>query len=81
MVVNLDRNDILSYLRENKDFLQKQFGVSKMALFGSHARNEANTESDIDLIIETNKKSFKNRFLSKRHLEEHFQKKVDICYF
>ncbi|MBA3954660.1 nucleotidyltransferase family protein [Candidatus Dependentiae bacterium] len=78
---NLDRKAILNYLRENKDVLEEQFGITKIALFGSYARNEAHVDSDIDLLIETKQQSFKNRMLLKEYLENHFHRKVDLCYF
>lgn len=77
----LTREDILSYLRENRAFLNKKFGVTKIALFGSYARNEARLDSDIDLLIEVVEEDFTIRFHLKKHLEEHFNKKVDVGYF
>lgn len=78
---NLNQKIILTYLRNNKNFLEKNFGVTKIALFGSYARNEANLHSDIDLLIESKEQNFTNRFLLKEYLESQFNKKVDICYF
>lgn len=46
----LNQHHILSYLREQKDFLETEFGVTKIALFGSFARNEERPDSDIDLL-------------------------------
>ncbi len=77
----LDQQMILEYLRSNKNFFESKFGVTKIALFGSFARDEAHGESDIDLLIEVKHKSFKNRFYLKEHLENKFKRKVDITYF
>lgn len=77
----LTQAKILTYLRDNREFLETQFGVTKIALCGSYARNEARADSDIDLLIETRMHSFKNRFYLKEHLEKHFNRKVDIGYF
>jgi predicted nucleotidyltransferase len=77
----INQKIILAYLRNNKDFLEQEFGVIKIALFGSYAREEAHPESDIDLLIETKEQNFTNRFLLKEHLESQFNKKVDLCYF
>lgn len=46
------REDILEYLRVNREFFSKQFHIVKIGLFGSFARNEQTSRSDIDLIIE-----------------------------
>lgn len=80
-MIQLDQQIILDYLRKNKDFLEKEFGVTKIALFGSFARDEAHQESDIDLLIETKIPSYFNRHNLKEHLESHFNRKVDIGYF
>ena len=77
----LTKEDIIQYLRTNKKFLEEQFGVTKIALFGSYARNEAGLNSDIDLLIEVKLQDFKNRLHLKEHLENHFKRKVDVGYF
>jgi predicted nucleotidyltransferase len=46
------REDILEFLRTNREFLRKQFHIVKIGLFGSFARSEQTEQSDIDLIIE-----------------------------
>jgi predicted nucleotidyltransferase len=77
----LTKDIILDFLRTQKPLLKKKFGVTKIALFGSYARNEAKKSSDIDLLIEVTKKSFNNTYALKEYLEKHFNKKVDIGYF
>lgn len=44
------REDILEFLRTNRELLRKQFHIVKIGLFGSFARSEQTAESDIDLI-------------------------------
>ncbi len=46
------REDILRVLRERRDQLAKQFGVKSLDLFGSVARDEAGPNSDVDLLVE-----------------------------
>lgn len=43
--------EVLQILRLHQDELQK-LGVKSLELFGSVARNEANTDSDVDLLAE-----------------------------
>jgi predicted nucleotidyltransferase len=43
---------ILDCLRQQFEYLQTQFHVKKIALFGSFATETATTTSDIDLVIE-----------------------------
>lgn len=73
---------ILDFLSEHKTELQQRFGIQKMALFGSYARDEQREDSDIDLlIVEMDKKDYFNRAHAKYFLEEHLKKNVDIGYF
>jgi uncharacterized protein len=51
---SLTKEKIIAVLREQKDFLQQQFFVSHIGIFGSFARNEANDNSDIDFLVEIN---------------------------
>ena len=76
----MDRDDILDFLTQYKQKLYQQFHVQKIGLFGSFAREEANNESDIDLIIQTSHKSFRNRQNLKQFLESHLHRHVDIGY-
>ena len=47
----LTRNEVISVLEKNKEELQNQFGVEKLVLFGSFARNQQTEESDIDVFV------------------------------
>ncbi len=46
----MTRAEILDQLRALKPWL-KEKGVAELALFGSFARNEARSDSDIDLLV------------------------------
>ena len=39
-------------IRQKTAPLAKPSGISRMSLFGSYARGEANDESDVDLVID-----------------------------
>jgi len=45
------KDSILDFIKANKSFLQEQYSVEKIALFGSFARNEQTIDSDIDLLV------------------------------
>ena len=47
----MNRDDILSLLREHKATLARRYGVTDIALFGSVARNRISEHSDIDLLV------------------------------
>ena len=48
---SLKRNDVLELLNAYKPTLE-EFKVKSLLLFGSVARDEANAESDVDLLVE-----------------------------
>ena len=45
------RADVIARLKEAEPAL-RGFGVAALYLFGSHARDEANTDSDVDVFID-----------------------------
>jgi predicted nucleotidyltransferase len=46
----MTRKDILEILRQSKSELNKRFGVTSLALFGSNARDAASEQSDVDVL-------------------------------
>lgn len=78
--VNITKQYIILFLQKNKTFLSKEFGLTKVALFGSYSRGDQTNKSDIDLAIETTNISFKNYCKLKYFLEENLKKNVDLCY-
>jgi predicted nucleotidyltransferase len=46
---------VLKILQQKNAELARQFGVKSLLLFGSVARNEATTASDVDLLVEFNR--------------------------
>ena len=47
----LRRDGVLRVLRESREFLHA-FGVARLSLFGSFARDEGRDDSDVDLLVE-----------------------------
>jgi predicted nucleotidyltransferase len=47
--------DLLARLRAIKPQLSSQYGVKRMAVFGSRLRGEAERQSDLDLLVEFEK--------------------------
>lgn len=47
---NLQTSEIITTLSEHLPALQKEFGIQKIGLFGSHARNQSSFKSDVDLV-------------------------------
>ncbi|MCS7081296.1 MAG: nucleotidyltransferase family protein [Chloracidobacterium sp.] len=68
----------LKVLERCKPKLQEQYGVTRIGVFGSVARNEAGADSDVDIVIEMERP---NLFLAahiKEELEALLQRPVDL---
>jgi len=73
----VSRESILTFLRVHKAELKERYGVKRIALFGSYAREEESLESDIDILVDM-PSSFDAFFGLKAYLEKHLQKSVDL---
>ncbi|WP_246141260.1 nucleotidyltransferase family protein [Bacillus marasmi] len=63
----------------SKNFLQERYGIIKLGIFGSYARNEQKASSDVDVFIES-EKALGLEFLSiKYYLEDKLGIKVDLA--
>jgi len=65
----MDRDEVLNVLAANRAVLG-QFGVSRLSLFGSVARDEATDESDVDLLVEFDRPVGLFHFFRVRHYLE-----------
>jgi len=48
--------DIESILKQGKVDLAKRYPIESLAIFGSYARNEQSSDSDLDILVEINGK-------------------------
>ena len=71
---------VLDFLKKHKAEYLDKYGVTKIGLFGSYAREEEKPSSDVDIAIEmlAEKKSLSTFFSLKRELEDAFKTKVDL---
>ena len=74
----MTKKEIINYLKTHKNYFAKKYGISKMALFGSYARDENQDESDIDIAIETKVSDYFLLYDFKEELENFFHGKVDV---
>jgi hypothetical protein len=71
--------EIIDRLKALKPGLQKLFGITELAIFGSYARGEDKSTSDIDIVIlEMERKNGLVIARAKRYLSEQLGKEVDI---
>ncbi|OHD54912.1 MAG: hypothetical protein A2Y33_16205 [Spirochaetes bacterium GWF1_51_8] len=71
--------EVLDILHLNRERI-KEFGVRRIGLFGSFARNEQRPDSDIDLIVEfeSGRKNFDSYMELCFYLEEILGTKADV---
>jgi predicted nucleotidyltransferase len=74
---NMSRDEILKILEQNREIIQR-FSVRSLALFGSAARGEAGPTSDLDFLVDFEKKSFDSYMDLKTFLERLFGRPVDL---
>lgn len=58
----MDRQRALELLSLSKSELQTRFGVTRLALFGSTARDTATSDSDIDVLVAFNGPATSKRY-------------------
>ena len=73
-------NDVIKKLRHLKPELEERYGVTRIGIFGSVARNEAHNGSDIDIVVDMAPDLLK-RVSLKAELELLFDKKVDVVRY
>ncbi|HUH96447.1 MAG TPA: nucleotidyltransferase family protein [Anaerolineales bacterium] len=75
----MKREEVIELLRKQKAELARQYGVRSLALFGSVARDQATSSSDVDLLVEFDRPvGYFGLFALQDHLEELFHCKVDL---
>lgn len=75
----MNRQTTLTLLAEHKPFLAQQFGVTKLALFGSTARDTATAGSDVDVLVAFDGPATSARFFGVQfYLEDQLGCPVDL---
>ena len=69
---------ILKQLNQRAEELKQNFSVRSIGLFGSFARNEADIESDVDILVDFVEPTFDHYMDLKFYLESLFGKPVDL---
>ena len=77
MSKEIDKTNILNYLKEHYSEFKNKYNVEKIGLFGSYARDEATENSDIDIFVKM-KPSIFDMVAIKEQIENDLNRKVDI---
>ena len=77
--MDLNKQVILEFIRRNREHI-KSYGVARIGLFGSFARDEQRPDSDVDLLVEyvAGQSSFKNLMNLAFYFEDSFQRKIEL---
>jgi uncharacterized protein len=75
----MTREEILNKLEEKREAI-RGFGVRRLGIFGSYARDEQTQASDIDFLVAFDDATFDNYFDLKFFLEDLFGRPVDLVF-
>ena len=75
----MNRAELLDLLARNKPTLVARFGVDRLALFGSTARDAARADSDIDILVSFDGPATSERYFGVQFfLEDLLGRPVDL---
>ncbi len=74
----LSQKSIIETLKKEKNFLNSEFGVLSIGLFGSFSRGEDLSDSDIDILVELKDPSFDRLSGLLIYLEKKFGKRIEL---
>ena len=75
----MNRTRALELLAQSKPVLADRYGVTRLALFGSTARNAARSDSDIDILVAFDGPATSERYFGVQfYLEDLFGCSIDL---
>lgn len=75
----MKKQTALHLLQDHKETLRQRFGVRRLSLFGSTARDEASEKSDVDVLVEFDGPATSDRYFGLQfYLEDLFGCPVDL---
>jgi predicted nucleotidyltransferase len=77
----LTKERVTSILENELTYLRQEYGVVRIAVFGSFANGLPDEESDVDLLVELNRPLGFEFVSLARYLEERLGRSVDLATF
>ena len=74
----MNEKDILNILQKEKRYLQENFGLLSIGLFGYYSKGKQGPDSDIDLLVELTEPRFDFLAGIQIYLEDRIGKRVEI---
>lgn len=77
----LNRQTVLQELRNRRAEFERLYGVTKIGIFGSFARDEPRPNSDVDVVVEMRQPDLFYVVHIKETLEKDLQRRVDVIRY
>jgi uncharacterized protein len=74
----MNDKEILDILRKEKRYLQENFGLLSIGLFGSYVKGKQKPDSDVDVIVELTEPRFDFLAGLQIYLEDRLKKPVEV---
>ena len=74
----MDTNEVITKLRQVKPYLQQQYAVKSVGLFGSFADGTHTDYSDVDIVVEFERPVGWRFFTLEKYLEQMLDRKIDL---
>ena len=75
------KQEIMHILRKQLPYLQERYGVERIAIYGSFAKDNQKKRSDVDILVQLMKPLGLEFVQLAYHLEKILKKKVDLATF
>ncbi len=77
----MKRNDILHTLARFRDLKKDEFGIVRIGVFGSVARDEITDASDVDVVVKLDRPDLFTLVGIKQELEELLHRPIDVVRY
>ncbi len=77
----MKRNDILHTLARFRDLKKDEFGIVRIGVFGSVARDEISDASDVDVVVKLDRPDLFTLVGIKQELEELLHRPIDVVRY
>ena len=77
----MEREEVLRAIMSFRDLKQDEFGIVRIGVFGSIARDEITSASDVDIVVELDHPDLFALVGIKQELEELLHRSVDVVRY
>ena len=74
----MEKNEIINKLQQIKPYLQREYAVKKVGVFGSFIDGSFTESSDIDILVEFEQPIGWQFFTLEKYLEQNLNRKIDL---